>query len=94
MECNHDGCSNSDDFQDTMPVADPRLSFSRYGARGRIAKSLLLPSDAEQMLRVRLSIPQPTDITRAHSFFYEVYARKPPLCHLVFLMNYARNIKT
>ena len=70
IECNHDGCSDSDDFQDTVPVADPRLSFSRYGARGSIAKSLLLPSDAEQMLRVRLSIPQPTDNTRTPCFVY------------------------
>ena len=64
MECNHEDCSDSDDFEDTVPVVDPRLSFSRYGARGSIAKSLLLPSDAEQMLRALLSIhQQQTDIT-------------------------------
>ena len=71
MECNHDLCSDSDDVQDTVPVADPRLSFSRCGARGSIAKSLLLPSDSEQMLRVCLSTPQPTDITRTHSFVWQ-----------------------
>ena len=45
-------------FKGTAPVADEHLSFSKYGARGSIDKSLLLPSDAEQMLRVRLSMPQ------------------------------------
>ena len=41
-----------DDFQDTAPVADEYLSSSTFGARGNIAQSLLLPSDADQMLRV------------------------------------------
>ena len=95
MECNHEVCSDSDDFQDTVPVADPRLSSSRYGARGSIAMSLLLPSDAEQMLRVRLPISQSVDITHTLSFFvYQVYVRKPPLCHLVCLMNYVCYIQT
>ena len=58
MECNHDSCRDSDDFKDTVPVADEHLSSSKFGARGSIEQSLLLPSDAEQMLRVRLSMPQ------------------------------------
>ena len=32
MECSHDSCSDSDDFQDTVPVADPRISYSKYGS--------------------------------------------------------------
>ena len=94
MECNHDSCSDSEDFQDTVPIAGPRLSSSRYGVRGSITMSSLLPSDAEQMLRVRLSMPQPIDITHTHSCCCQVHVRKPPLCHLVFLMNYVRNTQT
>ena len=40
----------SDSFQDTVLVADERLSSSTYGACGSVDKSALLPSDAEQML--------------------------------------------
>ena len=68
MECNHDSCNGSDDFQDAVPIAEPRLSSSRYGVRGSIATSSLLPSDAEQMLRVCLSMPEPIDITHTESF--------------------------
>ena len=46
-----------------MPVADTRVSISKFGARGSIAVSSLLPSDAEQMLRVHLSLRQPLDHT-------------------------------
>ena len=57
MECNQDLFVDTNDVKDTMPVADEHLSSSKYGARGSIDQSLLLPSDAEQMLRVRLSLP-------------------------------------
>ena len=50
MECNQDFVVDAGDFQDTVPVADEHLSSSKYGARGSIDQSLLLPSDAEQML--------------------------------------------
>ena len=60
MECNHSACSDSDDFEDTVPVADTRVSISKFGARGSIAVSSLLPSDAEQLLRVRSSMAQKT----------------------------------
>ena len=57
MECKQDSVAEADDFQDTVPVADEHLSSSKFGALGSIEQSLLLPSDAEQMFRVRLSIP-------------------------------------
>ena len=56
MECADDMSDESDYFQDTVFVADQRLSSRKYGARGNIQKSALLPSDAEQMLRVRVSM--------------------------------------
>ena len=57
MQCAHDISDESDSFEDTVPVADQHLSHSKYGARGTPVQSALLPSDAEQMLRVRFSMP-------------------------------------
>ena len=56
MECAGDMSDEIDYVQDTVPVADERLSSSAYGARGSEDKSALLQSDAEQMLRVRKSM--------------------------------------
>ena len=55
-ECKHDLFADVDDFQDTAPVADEYFSSSTFAARGNIAQSLLLPSDADQMLGVRMSM--------------------------------------
>ena len=67
MECTHDYFSDNDCFEDIILVADKHLSSSKYGARGSARQSTLLPSDAEQMLRVRLpmshssvSLPAPS----------------------------------
>ena len=57
MECAHDMSDESDYCEDIVPVADQRLSSSKYGSRGSVQQSALLPSDAEQMLRVRMSMP-------------------------------------
>ena len=52
-----------------MPVVDQHFSSSKYGARGSTEQSLLLPSDAEQMLRVCLSMPQSREHTLTRSVF-------------------------
>ena len=62
-------CCDNDHFKDTVPVADQYLSSSKYGARGSTEQSLLLPSDAEQMLRLRLSMPQSRESMLTRSVF-------------------------
>ena len=50
MGCAHDISDESESFEDTVPVADQRLSSSKYGARGSVQQSALLPSDAVLLL--------------------------------------------
>ena len=48
---------NEDDIsEDTAPVAQLCTSSSKHGARGALDASSLLPTDAEQLLRVRKSM--------------------------------------
>ena len=56
MECAGDMSDERDSFQEAVPVDVERFPASTYGERGNLDKSALLPSDAEQMLRVRKSM--------------------------------------
>ena len=56
MECADDMSDESDSFQDAVPIPDHSLASSKFGVRGSAQKSPLLPSDAEQMLRVHKSV--------------------------------------
>ena len=55
-ECADDMSDGSGCFQDIVSLPDHALASSTFGARGSVQKSSLLPSDAEQMLRVRKSM--------------------------------------
>ena len=61
MECADDMSDGSDFFQDTAPLPDHALVSSNFGVRGSVQKSSLLPSDAEQMFRVRTSMAHAGD---------------------------------
>ena len=68
MECAHEIYDDSDSFEDTVPVADQTSSSSKYGAHGGVEQSALLPSDAAQMLRVRMSMPHTRQSLPASTF--------------------------
>ena len=42
-----------DTFEDTVPVEDVSMSVSKCGVRGTLGKTPLLPTDGEQLLKVR-----------------------------------------
>ena len=67
MECIDSASEDCDLFQDTVPVHDVCLPSSKYCARGTLDNSSLLPSDAEQSLRVRKSMAHKTQcVSRAN----------------------------
>ena len=53
METVDPSLNDDDHFEDAIPVACLCTSSSKWGARGSFDASSLLPSDAEQLLRVR-----------------------------------------
>ena len=61
MECADDMSDGSDSVQETVPLPDHALASSTFGVRGSVQKSSLLPSDAEQMFRVRKSMAHAGD---------------------------------
>ena len=68
---NNDYSSDNDSFEYGIHVVDKHLSSSRYGACGSALQSALLPSDAEQMLRVRLSMSHSRESMPVPSVFLQ-----------------------
>ena len=79
MKCKQDCFADVDNFQDAVPVAYEYVSSSTFGARGSIAQSVLLPSDADQMLRVRTSMSRSHQDIHTYSNFF-AYLRDEAYC--------------
>ena len=66
METVDQTLNDDDTCEDTFSVADWCTSSSKYGGRGALVASSLLPSDAEQLLRVRKSMAYKTQSVVPH----------------------------
>ena len=92
MECVDDMSDGSDSFQDTVPIPDHSLISSQCGVRGSVQKSSLLPSDAEQLLRVRKSMAHAGHRVCVSNFamrsLCEEASFMPPCIFDELLMNY------